>query len=138
MHHRSSTSALISVVQDWLTALKDGSEICVIFFDVQKAFDSVPHAPLLQKLADIGINSYLLRWIQIQVLSGVPKGSVLGPLLFLLYLNNVAHCISKELTFTQVILPYIISSCRQTSMLLQLASRLNFLLLMEGSVITYM
>ena len=64
MHHRSSTSALISVVQDWLTALEDGNEICVIFFDVQKAFDSVPHAPLLQKLADIGINPYLLRWIQ--------------------------------------------------------------------------
>ena len=64
MHHRSSTSTLISVIHDWLTALEDGNEICVILFDVQKAFDSVPHVPLLQKLADIWINPYLLRWIQ--------------------------------------------------------------------------
>ena len=133
----------------------DGSEVCAIFFDVQKAFDSVPHAPLLQKLADIGINSYLLRWIQsylmnrkqyvavegaspsmLQVLSGVPQGSVLGPLLFLLYLNNVANCISKD---SQVnFYADDISSCRQILTLLQLASRLNFLLLMQGSVITYM
>ena len=61
MHHRSSTSALISVVQDWLTALDEGNEVCVVFFDVQKAFDSVTHSPLLQKLADIGIDPYLLR-----------------------------------------------------------------------------
>ena len=50
MHHRSSTSALISVIHDWLSALDSGHEVCVVFFDVRKAFDSVPHVPLLQKL----------------------------------------------------------------------------------------
>ena len=39
MHHRSSTSTLISVIHDWLSALDNGHEICAIFFDVQKAFD---------------------------------------------------------------------------------------------------
>ena len=92
MHHRSSTSALIDVIHDWLSALDEGFEICVIFFDVQKAFDSVPHIPLIRKLADIDINPHILKWLQnyltdrkqfvalegssptLQVLSGVPQG----------------------------------------------------------------
>ena len=64
MHHRSSISALISVIYDWLYALDSGLEVCVVFFDVQKAFDSVPHLPLLQKFEEIGINQFILKWIQ--------------------------------------------------------------------------
>lgn len=64
MHHRSSTSALIAVLHDWLRALDEGHEICVVFFDVQKAFDLVPHIPLLQKLANINIDPYILKWVQ--------------------------------------------------------------------------
>ena len=88
MHHRSSTSALIAVLHDWLKALDDGYEICIVFFDVQKAFDSVPQIPLLEKT---GINPHILKWVEnyltnrkqfvavkgscspaLQVLSGVP------------------------------------------------------------------
>ena len=39
-------------------------EVCVVFFDVRKAFDSVPHIPLLQKLEDAGLDPFLLRWIR--------------------------------------------------------------------------
>ena len=71
-----------------------------IFFDYRKAFDSVPHHPLLNKLKSLGISSYVLHWIAdyltsrlqcvvieddktavTQVLSGGPQGFVLGPLL---------------------------------------------------------
>ena len=45
MHHRSSTSAHIAVLHDWLKAIDDGYEICIVFFNVQKAFDSVPQSP---------------------------------------------------------------------------------------------
>ena len=106
MHQRSSTSALISVIYDWLSALNNGQEVCVVFFDVQKAFDSVPHLPLLQKLEQIGINPYILRWVHnyltereqfvvvegshsptLKVLSGVPQGSSCSRPLTVCYLH---------------------------------------------------
>ena len=53
----STVSALIRVVDDWLLALDQGFEICVIFFDISKAFDTVPHVDLLRKLDQLGLDS---------------------------------------------------------------------------------
>ena len=54
--NRSTTSALLSVTHDWHVTLEQGQEVCAIFFDYQKAFDSVPHRPLLSKLESLQLN----------------------------------------------------------------------------------
>ena len=85
----------------------------LFFFDIRKAFDSVPHRALMEKMRKIGLDDHLLGWLhnylsnrsqvgaadgelsnELSVLSGVPQGSVLGSLLFLVYVNDVTNQVS--------------------------------------------
>ena len=111
--------ALVTVTNDWHQYLDCGKDTASIFFDLSKAFDVLPHSVILDALVNVGVHGPLYSWFESYLLgrsqrvvldgytsqaasvsSGVPQGSILGPLLFILAMNpltNVSLSINTRL-----------------------------------------
>ena len=112
---RSTCSNLLECINDWTIYLQSGHGTTIIYVDFSKAFDVVSHNKLFARLNSYGIQGVLLLWLQTflcgrthqtkvnsslseqaDLISGVVQGSVIGPLMFLIFINELVEILEKH------------------------------------------